>query len=251
MECVALPSMELVLKVIKDRFGAPKRTTRREVMDRYQFVFQRDRVGRLADAQEFEHLAFRRGCFDERLLAELVAAAPSVVQVAGDAVIVRHLYTERRLVPLDIFAREMPPDDARAAVVDYGQAIKDLAAADIFAGDLLLKNFGVSRHGRVIFYDYDELAAVLDCEFRDVPTGGGYGDDDFGEEPWYTAGEHDVFPDEFARFLVPAGPLRDAFMDAHGDLCTARWWRDVQERLRAGEIVDVFPYARERRLPRA
>ena len=250
MEVFTLPSLNVVFKIIKDRFGQPKRTTRREVRERYQFVFQRDRVGRLADAQEFEHLAFRRGCFDARLLAELVEAAPGVVRVAGDEVVVRHLYTERRLVPLDIFTREMSPDDARAAIVDYGQAIKDLAVADIFTGDMLLKNFGVSRHGRVIFYDYDELAAVLDCEYRDVPTADGYGDDDFGEEPWYTASERDVFPDEFRRFLVPAGPLRDAFMDAHADLCDASWWRGVQERLRAGEVEDVYPYRADRRLRR-
>ena len=139
-------------------------------------------------------------------------------------------------------------DVALDAVLDYGQTIKDLAATNIFPGDLLLKNFGVTRHGRVIFYDYDELAAVLDCEFRDMPSAGGYGDDDFGEEPWYTASERDVFPDEFRRFLVPAGPLRDAFLDAHADLCDAAWWRGVQERLRAGEVEDVFPYRQERRL---
>jgi isocitrate dehydrogenase kinase/phosphatase len=246
MECVALPSMELVLKVIKDRFGAPKRTTRREVMERYQYVFVRDRVGRLADAQEFEGLVFRRRHFPEALLAELAATAPTAVRPEGDRVLVTHCYTERQLTPLDVYARTAAPDDAARAIVDYGQSIRDLAAAGIFAGDLLLKNFGVSRHGRVIFYDYDELAALADCRFRALPDLGD--DEDFAPEPTYGVHEHDVFPEEFARFAVPQGPLRDAFVAAHGDLLDPGWWEATQRRLAAGELVETFPYPPARRL---
>jgi isocitrate dehydrogenase kinase/phosphatase len=249
MECVALPSMELVLKVIKDRFGAPKRTTRREVMERYQYVFVRDRVGRLADAQEFEGLVFRRRHFPEALLAELVAAAPTAVRPDGDRVVVTHSYTERQLVPLDVYARTAGRDAAAAAIVDYGQAIRDLAVANIFAGDLLLKNFGVSRHGRVIFYDYDELTSLAECHFRALPDLGD--DDDFSPEPTYGVHEHDVFPEEFARFAVPQGPLREAFVAAHGDLLDPAWWEDTQRRLAAGELVETFSYPQHRRLPPA
>jgi isocitrate dehydrogenase kinase/phosphatase len=245
MECVALPSMELVLKFIKDRFGAPKRTTRREVMERYHYVFVRDRVGRLADAQEFEGLVFRRRNFPEPLLAELAAAAPTAVRPEGDRVLVTHCYTERQLVPLDVYARTAPPADAAAAIVDYGQAVRDLAVANIFAGDLLLKNFGRTRHGRVIFYDYDELTSLAECRFRALPDAG---DDDFSPEPSYGVGEHDVFPEEFARFAVPQGPLREAFAAAHGDLLDPAWWEATQQRLAAGELVETFPYAPDRRL---
>jgi isocitrate dehydrogenase kinase/phosphatase len=246
MECVALPSLELVLKFIKDRFGAPKRTTRREVMERYQYVFVRDRVGRLADAQEFEGLVFRRRHFPEALLAELAAVAPTAVRPDGDRVLVTHCYTERQLAPLDVYARTAPPDDAVRAIVEYGQAIRDLAVAGIFAGDLLLKNFGVSRHGRVIFYDYDELTSIAECRFLALPDLGD--DEDFAAEPTYGVHEHDVFPEEFARFAVPQGPLRDAFLAAHGDLLDPAWWEATQRRLAEGELVETFPYPQHRRL---
>ena len=246
MECVALPSLELVLKFIKDRFGAPKRTTRREVMERYQYVFVRDRVGRLADAQEFEGLVFRRRHFPEALLAELAAVAPTAVRPDGDRVLVTHCYTERQLAPLDVYARTAPPDDAARAIVEYGQAIRDLAVAGIFAGDLLLKNFGVSRHGRVIFYDYDELTSIAECRFLALPDLGD--DEDFAPEPTYGVHEHDVFPEEFARFAVPQGPLREAFTAAHGDLLDPAWWEATQRRLAEGELVETFPYPQHRRL---
>ncbi|MGZ8414739.1 MAG: isocitrate dehydrogenase kinase/phosphatase AceK regulatory subunit [Gemmatirosa sp.] len=242
MEVFTLPSLDVVLKLIRDRFGAPKRTTRREVMERYHFVFVRDRVGRLADAQEFEGLVFRRRTFPEPLLAELAAAAPSVLRVEGDRVLLAHCYTQRRLIPLDVYVRTAAPDDAVAAVLDYGQAVRDLAVAGIFAGDLLLKNFGVSRHGRVIFYDYDELADLQDCRFLPLPD-----DDEWGGEP-PTVGDHDVFPEEFVRFTLPGGRLREAFLARHGDLLDPAWWEATQARLRAGELVETLPYREERRL---
>ena len=175
MAVFTLPSFNVVFKVIKDSFGAPKNTTRRAVMDKYHFVFVRDRVGRLADAQEFEHLEFPRRCFPDELLAYLCGVAGATVRVEGDRVIVRHLYTERRVTPLNLFLREADEDAAREAVIDYGNAIKDLAAADIFTGDMLLKNFGVTRNGRVICYDYDELCLLSECRFRRIPqaTSGG------------------------------------------------------------------------------
>jgi isocitrate dehydrogenase kinase/phosphatase len=218
-------------------------------MEKYQFVFVRDRVGRLADAQEFEHLAFRRRCFPDALLAELRRVAPSMVREAGEWVIVRQLYTERRLRPLDLHLAEVDAAEAARAVTDYGQAIRDLAAADIFTGDLLLKNFGVSRHGRVIFYDYDELSTVTECHFRTMPQTSD-ADDELAAEPGYSVGEHDVFPEEFAPFLVPPGPLREAFMAAPAELLDPAWWRGIQERLHAREIFDTYPYREERRLRR-
>ncbi|MGH7704015.1 MAG: bifunctional isocitrate dehydrogenase kinase/phosphatase, partial [Gemmatimonadales bacterium] len=195
MSVFALPSLNVVFKIIKDHFGAPKNTTRRAVMDKYHLVFVRDRVGRLADAQEFEGLAFRRDCFAPELLRQLLAEAGRTVRVEGDRVVVGHLYTERRVTPLNLYLQRAPEPAALEAVLDYGQAIKDLAAANIFTGDMLLKNFGVTRHGRVIFYDYDELCLLTECHFREIPRASNT-DDEMAAEPWFYVGERDVFPEE-------------------------------------------------------
>jgi isocitrate dehydrogenase kinase/phosphatase len=249
MAVFTLPSLNIVLKIVKDRIDAPKRTTRQTVMRQYRDVFLRDRVGRLADAQLFQGLAFPRRCFPDALLQELLHVAPIAVRTIGDAVVLDHVYTERRVRPLNLYVREVDAGAAEAAILDYGQAIRDMAATNIFPGDLLLKNFGVSRHGRVIFYDYDELAPLTACRFRRIPPARSL-DDELSAEPWFSVAEHDVFPEEFAPFMVPEGPLRDAFMDAHKDLLDARWWCAVQERIRAGELVDTFPYPATRRLRR-
>jgi isocitrate dehydrogenase kinase/phosphatase len=249
MGVFTLPSFNVVFKIIKDVFAAPKHTTRRSVMDKYHLVFQHDRVGRLADAQEFERLEFRRRCFPEPLLTYLLQVAGESVQLDGERVVVRHCYTERRVTPLNLFLDGADPAAARDAILDYGNAIKDLAGADIFTGDMLLKNFGVTRNGRVICYDYDELCLLRDCRFRRIPPPRTL-EDEMSAEPWFHVGENDVFPEEFAAFLVPAGPLRDAFLAAHGDLLTVEFWQRTQERLRAGEIFDFYPYRQSRRLPR-
>jgi isocitrate dehydrogenase kinase/phosphatase len=249
MAVFTLPSFNVVFKVIKDTFGAPKNATRRLVMDRYHFVFVRDRVGRLADAQEFEHLEFPVRCFPDDLLAYLLSVAGATVRVEGNQVVVRHLYTERRVTPLNLYLKEADDEAAQEAVIDYGNAIKDLAAADIFTGDMLLKNFGVTRNGRVICYDYDELCLLSECRFRRVPPPLAP-EDEFAAEPWFHVGESDVFPEEFKSFLVPPGRLRESFLAAHSDLLDLGFWRGVQQRLAGGEVVDVFPYRREARLQR-
>ncbi len=249
MAVFTLPAFSVVFKIIKDSFGAPKNTTRQGVMDKYHFVFVRDRVGRLADAQEFEHLDFPRRCFPDDLLSYLLTVASAAVRVEGDRVVVRHLYTERRVIPLNLFLREAEPETARDAAIDYGNAIKDLAAADIFTGDMLLKNFGVTRNGRVICYDYDELCLLSECHIRRLPEPTSI-EEEFAAEPWFHVGEHDVFPEEFHAFLVPSGDLREAFLPAHGDLLTVEFWQGVQRRLALGEVVDVFPYRRSELLRR-
>jgi isocitrate dehydrogenase kinase/phosphatase len=249
MAVFTLPSFNVVFKAIKDSFGAPKNTTRRAVMDKYHFVFVRDRVGRLADAQEFEHLEFPRRCFPDEVLDYLVRVAGATIRVEDDRVIARHLYTERRVTPLNLYLQNANETAGRDAVIEYGNAIKDLAAADIFTGDMLLKNFGVTRNGRVICYDYDELCLLSECRFRRIPEPVSP-EDEFSAEPWFYVGEQDVFPEEFRAFLVPPGGLRDAFLEAHCDLLEPAFWQDVQRRLSAGEVVDVFPYRREARLQR-
>ncbi len=161
----------------------------------------------------------------------------------------KHVYTERRMTPLNLYLREVDSDKARDAVLDYGQAVKDLAATNIFPGDMLLKNFGVTRHGRVVFYDYDELCLVTDCNFREIPQPRDY-DEEMASEPWFHVSPNDVFPEEFLSFMGLAGDLREAFLKSHGDLLTARYWRDMQARHRAGELIDIIPYRSSRRLDR-
>lgn len=247
MTVFALPSFNTVFKIIRDRFGAPKSTNRDIVRARYDLVFVHDRVGRLADAQEFEHLEFDRNKFTPRLLDELLSEAASSVRIEGERVIIRHLYTERRVTPLNIYLRHATPELAQEAIVDYGNAIRELAAANIFTGDMLLKNFGVTRNDRVIFYDYDELCLLTDCNFRAIPET----DDPLMEmsaEPWFSVGERDVFPEEFRPFFVFPGPLGEAFLSRHADLLDVGFWKDMQERQTRGEIVDVLPYREEVRL---
>jgi isocitrate dehydrogenase kinase/phosphatase len=242
-----LPSYDVVLKVIRDRFAYPKQTTRRQVLERYELVFRHDRAGRLVDAQEFEHLTFPHDRFTADLLAELRDEAADTVTVVGDRVVVRHLYIERRVRPLNLYLREAEPAAARQAVLDFGQTIKDLAATNIFPGDVLLKNFGVTRHGRVIFYDYDELSTLTDCNFRRMPEPRTL-EEEMAAEPWFYVGPHDLFPEEFPRFLGLYGELRDVFLKAHGDLFGTAFWIDMQTLHRTGEIVDIFPYDEHHRL---
>jgi isocitrate dehydrogenase kinase/phosphatase len=249
MTVLTLPSFNLVIKLIKDTFGQPKTTTRRAVMAKYHLVFVRDRAGRLADAQEFEHLELPRRCLPESVLAHLLRTAAGSVRLEAERVVLTHCYTERYVTPLNVYLRRAGPNAAREAIIDYGTAIKDLAGANIFTGDMLLKNFGVSRHGRVIFYDYDELALLADCRFRGLPPPRDDADE-LSAEPWYGIGEHDVFPEEFGPFMVPPGVLRDAFLVVHADLLTVEFWSGMQARVARGELPDVFPYRADRRIPR-
>lgn len=247
MAAFTLPSMDVVFKVIRDRFEPPKTATRRDVMERYALVFAHDRAGRLVDAQEYEHLAFPRERFEPDLLADLRESCPSMLHEDGAALEIRHLYTERRLVPLDLYLRRADPHEAHEAILDYGQAIKDLAATNIFPGDLLLKNFGVTRHKRVVFYDYDELCPLVSCRFRHLPVARDE-EDEMGAEPWYHVAENDVFPEEFLTFLGLSAGLQPAFREAHGDLLDVRFWESMQDRHLAGETVDILPYREADRL---
>ncbi len=247
MTVFAMPVYDLVFKIIKDHFAYPKKTTRQHVMDKYRLVFRHDRAGRLVDAQEFEFLQFARDRFDPDLLAELLAVAANTVCVEGDSVIIKHCYVERAITPLNLFLAEATEAAAEAATIDYGRAIKDMAITNIFPGDMLLKNFGVSRHGRVIFYDYDELCLLEECRFRQIPQSA-YDEDDFASEPWFAVAENDYFPEEFERFMGLNGRYRDIFRAHHDDLFDVSYWQSIQARLKTGEVIDVFPYDQASRL---
>ena len=245
MVCFTLPSVDVVFKVIRDRFAYPKTVLREEVLEKYRLVFVHDRAGRLVDAQEFRRLRFPRARFAPELLAELQSEAGQTVHAEGTDLVFEHLYIERRMTPLNLYLRDAAPERAEHVVLDYGQCIRDLAYTNIFPGDLLLKNFGVTRHGRVIFYDYDELCRVTDCNFRDLPQASNP-EDEMRGEAWFYVGENDVFPETFVSFLAFNDSQRAALLRLHGEILTARFWRTVQQRLRDGEVVEVLPYHPQR-----
>jgi isocitrate dehydrogenase kinase/phosphatase len=243
-----MPGYDDVFKVIRDTFPPPKKTTRRAVMDKYRLVFDHDRAGRLMDVQDFQHLEFDRDRFSPEVLSELADQASSTVRITEDSVIIGHVYVERRIVPLDLYVREAAELSAAEAVVDFGQSIKDLASTNIFPGDLLPKNFGVTRHGRVVFYDYDELSSLVDINFRQLPAARDEADE-MSIEPWFTVGGRDVFPEEHSKFLGLPDHLREVFHDHHADLFRVEAWKAIQDRIRSGELIEVFPYKQEARLP--
>ncbi|MGH8926929.1 MAG: isocitrate dehydrogenase kinase/phosphatase AceK regulatory subunit, partial [Acidimicrobiia bacterium] len=247
MVVFTLPGYDVVFKVLRDRFPPQKRLTRLEVRERYRLVFRHDRAGRLVEAQEFEHLELDQARFHAALLEEVLHEAGRTVHLVGNRVVVDHVYVERRVTPLDVYLRVSNPEAARAAVLDYGQAIKDLASTDIFPGDVLLKNFGVTRHGRVVFYDYDELELMSAVRFRDLPPPSSL-DEEMAAAPWFGVGTNDVFPEEFASFLGLSGELRKVFDTHHWQLFDTSFWRQMQSRLTAGDLVDILPYPARRRL---
>jgi isocitrate dehydrogenase kinase/phosphatase len=242
-----LPSYDVVFKLIRDHFDQPKDSDRNDVMRRYKLVFEHDRAGRLIEAHEFEHLRIPRNRFDPALLEELLRDAASIVRIEGDDVIIGHAYVERRVRPLNLFFRQADDGAAVSAACDYGRAIKDLAASNIFPGDLLTKNFGLTRRDRVVFYDYDELCFLTDCNFRELPQSRTY-EEEISAEPWFSVRVNDVFPEEFPRFLFFPRAARDELMKQHGDLFRPKFWREMQATIRAGDLPEVLPYAPERRL---
>ncbi len=242
-----LPGFEMVFKVIKDSFPPQKKLTPSQVMDKYRLVYRHDRAGRLIDSQVYEHLEFERDRFAPGFLDHLLSACSRSVQLDGDKVAISRAYVQRRVVPLDVYLRDTTPDMAAAAVIDYGNAIRDLATTGMFPGDLLIKNFGVTRNERVVFYDYDELTELADCRFRDMPVASNI-EDEMSATPWFPVGPADIFPSEFESFLGLSPELKAVFMDNHSDLLDAAWWKSIQARLRAGEIVSIYPYSDSLRL---
>jgi isocitrate dehydrogenase kinase/phosphatase len=240
-----LPSFPYVFKVIKDFYPPQKDTTREQIKGKYLLVKQHDRVGRMADTLEYSNVAFPRARFEEELIAELRHFCPSLIEEDGEMLVIRHLYIERRMIPLNIYLQDASQagdqEQIERAVVEYGNAIKDLVAANIFPGDMLWKNFGVTRHGKVVFYDYDEIEYITDCNFRRVPAARNE-EDEMSGEIWYAVGPKDVFPETFGPFLLGNAAVRDVFMKHHGDLLDAAFWQGHKERIVNGHVHDVFPY---------
>ena len=236
-----LPSFPFVFKVIKDFYPPQKETTRELIQSKYLIVKQHDRVGRMADTLEYSNVAFPRARFEPELIAELKHFCPSLLEEDGDSLVIRHVYIERRMIPLNIYLHDATKEQIARVVIEYGNAIKDLVAANIFPGDMLWKNFGVTRNGKVVFYDYDEIEYLTDCNFRKVPAARNE-EEEMSGEIWYRVGPKDVFPETFEPFLLGNPSVREVFMKHHADLLDAAFWQGCKERIMAGHVHDVFPY---------
>ena len=203
----------------------------------------------MADTQEFMNFVFPKHRFSRELIDELISVAPSSITLTEEHVVISHLYTVRSMTPLNIYIEHCNELELTQVLDDYGNAIKQLAAANIFPGDMLLKNFGVTRHGRVVFYDYDEICYLTEVNFRVIPEAR-YPEDELAAEPWYSVAPNDVFPEEFGTFLFNSERLRSIFNEHHADIFDPEYWRSVQNSVRNQAVMDVFPYRSKRRLHR-
>lgn len=244
-----LASFPYVFKVIRDRFPPQKDVTRQQVKQRYLQVKHHDRMGRMADTLEFSDVAFPINRFAPELLAELEKEIPSLIEREGDMLVIRHLYIERRMTPLDLYLAKASPAEQRAILDDWGLAIKELMGVNIFPGDLLFKNFGVTRQGRVVFYDYDEICYLSECKFRKIPLARTL-DDEMSAEPWYTVNPGDVFPEEFPTFLTTSQEIRRILFDTHPEIYDYCYWQQRQKKTASGVWEDIFPYDQQLRFPR-
>lgn len=244
MTVFTLPSLNIVFKLIKDHFEPPKTMTRNEVREKYKLVSQHDRVGRMADTHEFEYYKIPLDRVSAELMAELKKTTNSLLQIKDNKLIIKHLYTERRMIPLNIYLEECSTEDGMRASEDYGRAILQLAKVNIFPGDMMTKNFGLTRQKRVIFYDYDEIEFLADMNFRAKPKAETY-EQIYAAEPWYSIAKNDVFPEDFKRWMIGRNDLKDFFLTYHKNLFDPLHWQEIQQRINTGELIHAFPYPEE------
>jgi isocitrate dehydrogenase kinase/phosphatase len=241
-----LPSFQFVFKMIRDKFDPPKTSSREDVKGKYLLVKHHDRVGRMADTLEYSNVAIPINRIDPTLLAELWEHAPSLIEEIGDMLVIGHIYIERRMEPLDKYLAHASQRERISAIREYGNAIRDLAGADIFPGDMLKKNFGVTRHGRIVFYDYDEICYITECNFRHIPPSCDI-NDEMSDQPWYSVQENDVFPESFGSFFFAAEEDMNIFKKHHAELMDPNWWNQVKQSILSGQQADVFSYPKKRR----
>ena len=246
MAVFTLPSYPYVFKVIKDHFAPPKQIDRKTVKEKYQMVKMHDRVGRMADTLEFSHVAFPVHRFTDDLLDELKNIIPSSLSIEDGSVIIRHLYIERRMVPFNLYIDHADEEQLNSAIRGYGNAIKEMIAANIFPGDMLLKNFGVTRQNRVIFYDYDEICHMNEIKIRRTPVPR-TPEQEMASEPWYHIGEEDFFPEQFEHFVINHPKVRKKFLHYHAELLEPEFWKQIQNDLKENKRHNVFPYKQDQR----
>ncbi|CAI8224021.1 MAG: Isocitrate dehydrogenase kinase/phosphatase [Glaciecola sp. HTCC2999] len=233
-----LPSYGVVFKVIKDEFAESKKITREHVKDRYRLVKTSDRVGRMADTHEYVNFTFPLDRFDSELLTYLKETCAGSIEINENNLIIKHLYIERRMTPLNLYLRdETDEEKIRHAIDELGLCIKQIALTNIFPGDMLHKNFGITKHGRVIFYDYDEICFMDERNFREIPKS----DDPYALDTLSVA-PNDVFPEQFEHFIVGKKHLKDCLKELHGDLMTPAYWRQLQAVCKEGKTINFTPY---------
>lgn len=247
MTVFTLPSYPYVFKMIRDNI-AKDGMDHETVKNRYLLVKRHDRAGRMADTWEYSQVALPKRRFSPELLQELRTEVPSLLEETGDLIVLRHVYIERRMLPLNIYLSRASGLALEMAIKQYGDAIRELAANNIFPGDMLYKNFGLTRLGRLVFYDYDEIQPMTEMKFRYIPEAPNE-EAEMASEPWYPIGPNDVFPEEFQWFLLGDQRIRQAFMKYHADLLDADWWSTCREHVIQGRLENIYPYNLSKRLP--
>jgi isocitrate dehydrogenase kinase/phosphatase len=244
MTVFTLPSLNIVFKLIKDHFEPPKSMTRQEVKEKYKLVSLHDRVGRMADTHEFEYLSLPLDRISPELISELRNTVNSLIEFRENKLVLKHLYTERRMEPLNLFLEHCSKEEGVKASIDYGRAILQLAQANIFPGDMMTKNFGLTRQKRVIFYDYDEIEFLTEMNFRHKPKAETY-EQIYAPEPWYSIAKNDVFPSDFRRWMIGRADIKEEFINYHTELFDADYWKSIQAKINDGELLHAFPYPEE------
>jgi|AntRauMFilla1563_2_1112583.scaffolds.fasta_scaffold00112_6 isocitrate dehydrogenase kinase/phosphatase len=244
MTVFTLPSLNLVFKLIKDHFEPPKSMTRQEVQAKYKFVSLHDRVGRMADTHEFEYFCIPLDRISPELLREFRNTVNSLIEIRDDKLIIKHLYTQRKLIPLNIYMENCTTEEGINVAKDYGRSVLQMAQANIFPGDMMTKNFGLTRQNRVIFYDYDEIEILTDMNFRQKPKAETY-EQIYAPEPWYSIAKNDVFPADFKRWMIGRADVKAEFLQYHERLFDSNHWSTIQSKIAAGELLHAFPYPEE------
>lgn len=241
-----LPSYGIVFKIIKDEFPESKKITRDHVKDCYRMVKMCDRVGRMADTHEYVNFRLPRERMSQALIDELLEVCANSIELTDEEVVIKHLYIERKMTPLNLYLeQELTDDETRHAINELGLCIKQIAAANIFPGDMLHKNFGITRHGRVIFYDYDEICHMHERTFRELPKS----DDPFALDTLSVSPE-DVFPEQFEHFIVGKKHLKALLKELHPELMQPSFWRTAQEKAKLRGIEHFTPYPAAKRFVR-
>ena len=247
MSVFTFPMYPYVFKVINDQFAPPKMGTKEMVKDRYYFVKNHVRIGRLADTWEFSNVAFPLKDIDDALLKELEKKASSNIEIENDLLIIKHMYIENKMTPLNMYLETANIKQQNHIINDYGKAIDELINSNIFPGDMLTKNFGVTRQNRVVFYDYDEITLMSTPIFKKIPKAKTY-EQEMASEPWYYVGQNDVFPEEFKYFMLPNPYMKEVFNKKYKKLLDADYWVSIQEKIKQNGVMDYYPYGSEKRM---
>lgn len=236
-----LPSYDVVFKIIRDEFPESKPITKQDVKTRYHTIKRHDKVGRMADTSEYVNFQLPLDRVSNQVLNDLKTTCPSQLTIIGNTLTIQHLYIERRMTPLNLYLQKpMSDSHTRDVIDDLGTTIKEIAAAKLFPGDMLQKNFGITRHSRVIFYDYDEICPLVERDFRDLPSQ----DDPFAMD-CLSVGPSDVFPEQFKHFIVTQPKHKKLLIEMHPEIFQASYWQSVKQSAKNNLSIVTLPYPKQ------